>query len=295
MGGAEKALNVVNSTPDSKLYEYKLGIERITDDLVKFGLTKSQAKVFIYLGKYGSKTSPEVCKDLKLPRTETYHILNVLTNRGIVVSEFSHPAKFSAIEMETAIKIMVKTEQSKLSLLAEKEKEITQLWNKIPSFFNPTNQTESEKFQMLQGSPRIHTKMKNMISSAKDNCKLLCGSKDLSRFYYSNLLEGLNVDKLDSKLIISSETVIPEFLDSMKKSDIKILPHTMARNQCFLIKDDSELLIFLRNANFPAKEIFAFWTNSQSLIESIKLLFNYSWKNSKDVEPAKLIIPHRKT
>ena len=89
MGGAEKTINVVNSTPDSKLYEYKLGIERITEDLIKFGLTKSQAKVFIYLGKYGSKTSPQVCKDLKLPRTETYNILNILTNRGIVVTEFS--------------------------------------------------------------------------------------------------------------------------------------------------------------------------------------------------------------
>lgn len=290
MGGAEKAINVVNSTPDSKLYEYKLGIERITEDLIKFGLTKNQAKVFIYLGKYGSKTSPEVCRDLKLPRTETYHILNVLTNRGIVVSEFSHPAKFSAIEIENAIKVMVKTEQSKLSMLAEKEKEITQLWNKIPSFFTPSNQTECEKFQMLQGSPRIHNKMKNMISDAKSGCKLLCGAKDLSRFYYSNLLEGLNSTKIDSKLIISSETAIPEFMESMNNSKIKILPHIMARNQCFLIKDDSELLIFLRNANFPAKEIFAFWTDSKSLIESIKLLFNYSWKNSKNLEPVKLII-----
>ncbi len=77
------------------------------------------------MGKYGSKTSPEVCKDLKMPRTETYHILNVLTNRGIVVSEFSHPTRYSAIQMEMAIKIMVEAEQAKICILAEKEKEIT--------------------------------------------------------------------------------------------------------------------------------------------------------------------------
>lgn len=290
MDGAGKSINIVNSTPESRLYEYKLGIEKITEDLVKFGLTKSQAKVFIYLGKYGSKTSPEVCKDLKLPRTETYHILNVLTNRGIVVTQFSHPTKFSAIQMQKAIKIMVKTEQAKLSMLAEKEKEITQLWEKIPSFFTPSSQNEFEKFQMLQGSPRIHSKMKNMISNAKNNCKLLCGAKDLSRFYYSNLLEDFNSSKLDSKLIISSEAIIPEFLGKMNKSKIRALPAAMARNQCFLIKDDAELLIFLRNANFPAKEIFAFWTDSKSLIQSIKLLFNYSWKSSKSIEQTKLII-----
>ena len=292
MVGAEEPINIVNSTPDSKLYEYKLGIERITEDLVKFGLTKSQAKVFIYLGKYGAKTSPEVCKDLKLPRTETYHILNVLTNRGIVVTQFSHPTKFSAIKMENAIKIMVKNEQAKLNMLAEKEKQITQLWNKIPSFFTPPTQTESEKFQMLQGSPRIHSKMKNMISSAKDSCKLLCGAKDLSRFYYSNLLENFDSTELETKLIISSEAIMPAFIGKMNKSKVKALPPKMARNQCFLIKDDSELLIFLRNANFPAKEIFAFWTDSKSLIESIKLLFNYSWKSSKPLQESKLLIPN---
>ncbi len=290
MDGAEKSINVVNSTPDSNLYVYKLGIEKITEDLVKFGLTKSQAKVFIYLGKYGSKTSPEVCKDLKLPRTETYHILNALTNRGIVETEFSHPTKYSAINMEKAIQIMVKTEQVKLDMLAEKEKEITQLWNKIPSFFTPSSQTECDKFQMLQGSPRIHSKMKNMISTANNSCKLLCGAKDLSRFYYSNLLENLNSSKLDSRLIISSDAITPEFLGNLPSSKIKSLPHIMARNQCFLIKDDSELIIFLRNANFPAKEIFAFWTDSKSLIESIKLLFDYSWKNSKPIKQTKLVI-----
>jgi len=290
MDGAEKSINIVNSTPDSKLYEYKLGIERITEDLVKFGLTKSQAKVFIYLGKYGSKTSPEVCKDLKLPRTETYHILNVLTNRGIVVAEFSHPARYSAIQMEMAIKIMVETEHAKIGLLAEKEKEITELWNKIPSFFTPSCKPDCEKFQMLQGSPRIHSKMKNMILNAKVGSKLLCGAKDLSRFYYSNLLESFDSSTLDSKLIISSEAVIPEFMAKINKLKIKALPPPMAKNQCFLIKDDAELIIFLRNANFPAKEIFAFWTNSKSLIESIKLLFNYSWKSSKTIAQKQLMI-----
>ena len=290
MNGVEKPINIVNSTPDSRLHEYKLGIERITEDLIKFGLTKIQAKVFIYLGKYGSKTSPQVCKDLKIPRTETYHILNVLTNRGIVVSEFSHPTRFSAIKMEKAIKIMLKTEQAKLGMLSEKEKEIATLWNKIPSFFTPSTQKECEKFQMLQGSIRIHNKMKNMISNAREDCKLLCSAKDLSRFYYSNLLDDFNSTELNSKLIISSEAVIPELLDNLNKSKIKALPSSVAKNQCFLITDNAELLIFLRNAHFPAKELFAFWTDSKSLIESIKLLFDYSWKNSKLIDPAKLII-----
>jgi sugar-specific transcriptional regulator TrmB len=290
MNNTEESINILNSSPDSKLSEYKLGIEKITTELVRFGLTKTQAKVFIYLGKYGSKTSPEVCRDLKIARTETYQILNVLTSLGIVATEFSHPARFSAIPMEKAIKTMIKAEQAKVSILASKEGEIAKLWSEIPSFFTKSNEPEGEKFQMLQGSPRIHSKMKNMLLNAKMGCKLLCGAKDLSRFYYSNLIEIFESLPLDLKLIISSEATTPQFLQNMNNSQVRNGPKNMRSNQCFLIKDDDELLIFLRNANYPPRNIFAFWTDSKSLIDSIKILFDYSWENSTPIKHEKLII-----
>ena len=37
-------------------------LEKIRNELINFGLTKSQAKIFIYLGKYGSKASSEIAK-----------------------------------------------------------------------------------------------------------------------------------------------------------------------------------------------------------------------------------------
>lgn len=289
MDGEENSMNVMNSNADSKLYQYKLGIEKITEDLTAFGLTKSQAKVFIFLGKYGSKTSPQVCRDLKLPRTETYNILNILTNRGIVVTEFSHPTKFSALSIEKAITILIKTEQTKVNMLADKKQEITDLWTQIPNFFTKPSESENEKFQMLQGSPRIHNKMKTMISNAKVGCKIFCGSKDLSRFYYSNLLESFESSTADKKLIVSSDSPAVEIIQNMEISNIRHLPKKVGQNQCFLLKDDNELLIFMRNANFPPNSIFAFWTDSKSLIDSMNLLFDFSWKNSKKFKQEKLI------
>jgi len=290
MNESEKPLNIMNSNSDSKLYEYKLGIEKITADLTTFGLTKTQAKVFIYLGKYGSKTSPEVCKDLKLPRTETYHILNILSSRGIVVTEFSHPTKFSALQIEKAITILIKSEQTKVDMLEEKEQDIAKLWKQIPSFFTKSNESETEKFQMLQGSSRIHSKMGNMISTAKTDCKIFCGAKDLSRFYYSNLIDIFESLTVDKRLIISSDAIVPQIMQQMSISNIRNLPKNIGQNQCFLIKDEDELLIFLRNANYPTNEIFAFWTDSKSLIESMNLLFDFSWKKSKEINHERLIM-----
>jgi len=103
----EAEVTIFNSEPDSKMYEYKREMDIIHDELLKFGLTQNQAKVYMYLGKYGSKTSPEVCKALKLPRTETYSVLKALLNRGIIISEFKHPTKYSALPLSKAILTMV--------------------------------------------------------------------------------------------------------------------------------------------------------------------------------------------
>ena len=281
MRGEQEEITIFNSDSESTLHEYKIGIEHIQNELIKFGLTKNQAKVFIYLGKYGSKTSPEVCSALKLPRTETYHILNVLQNIGIVVSEFSHPAKYSAMPMEKAIATMVRTAQENVDKLATTEHEITKLWNKIPFFTIENKELQSEKFQMLKGTPRIHTKMREMLFNTKNECSLFCTTKDLSRFYYSNLLESTNSLAIDFKLILSPDQGIPNFVNKIPRTKIKIIPKNNENNQCFFINDNNEVLIFLRNANYPARNIFAFWTDSKSLIESMNLLFGYAWKNSK--------------
>jgi sugar-specific transcriptional regulator TrmB len=276
----QTATTIFDSEPDSRMHEYKIDLEKICDELLKFGLTKNQAKVFIFLGKYGSKTSPEVCKALKLPRTETYSVLNDLLNLGIISSEFHHPTKYSALQMDKAILTMVNAAQENVNKLAKKEIELAKLWNKIPSFDSTSNDAKLEKFQMLQGIPRIHNKLKEMIQDSKNEIRIMCTEKDLSRFYYSDILEKLGILPIDVKLIISPTQKIPRFVQAIDRSKIRLMPINNGDNQCFIVKDSDEVLVFLRNADRPTKNAFAFWTDTNSLMNSMKKLFDYSWINS---------------
>ena len=60
----ESQIEVFAAGKDSSLYEYKIKLDKIKNELVKFGLTQNQSKVYVYLGKYGAKTAPEVVKSL---------------------------------------------------------------------------------------------------------------------------------------------------------------------------------------------------------------------------------------
>jgi HTH-type transcriptional regulator, sugar sensing transcriptional regulator len=281
MKSTEQVITTVfDSEPNSRLHEYKIELEKISNELLNFGLTKNQAKVFIYLGKYGSKTSPEVCKALKLPRTETYNVLNELLNLGIISSEFHHPTKYSALAMNQAILTLVREAQENVNKLAKKELEVAKLWNKVPSFYSSSAEGKLEKFQMLQGVPRIQNKMKDMIKNAERKIKIICSEKDLSRFYYSDILEMIGNISVDMKLIISPTQKIPRFIQTIDSSKIRLMANNNEDNQCFIVKDSDEVLVFLRNADRPSKNAFAFWTDTNSLINSMNKLFDYSWQNS---------------
>ena len=46
----EMQIGVFSAGEDSTLFDYKMKLEKVQNELVKFGLTNNQAKVYIYLG-----------------------------------------------------------------------------------------------------------------------------------------------------------------------------------------------------------------------------------------------------
>jgi HTH-type transcriptional regulator, sugar sensing transcriptional regulator len=274
-------VNVFEAEPGSAMYEHKMNLQRVTEELLKFGVTANQAKIYIYLGKYGPKTAPEVFRALQLPRTETYFILNTLQSRGIINAELSSPTRYSALPLGQALSTLVNAEKEKLDLLAQQKKELTKIWDNIPSYVIETNETKSEKLQMVQGTGLIHSKIKDMIRNAKEEVLIFGSEKDLSRFYHADIIDSLSESLLHVRIILSPAQRIPSFLSEVNKKIIKVMPDSPTDNQCFVIVDSKEILFFLRNATHASHNLFGLWADSKSLIDSMHSLFDYGWENAE--------------
>jgi sugar-specific transcriptional regulator TrmB len=272
-------ISVFDSTPDTQIYEYKLSVEKVQAELSQYGLTSNQSKVFIYLGKYGAKTAPEVCKSLKLPRTETYHLLSALQNKGIVSATFQHPIQFTALPLSKAIWILVNSEKERIKSLEQMEKGLSELWENIPTFGSIRDEVD-EKFQMLQGANQIQSKITEMTDNFKDEFLILGSEKDFLKLYHGDFLESFVKSKQQFRLLSACSEKTVYIFDDLERKNIKKLAKDIQNNLCFFLKDDSELLFFTKNSNSTTAP-FAMWTNSQSMIYSMKLLFESLWVNSK--------------
>jgi sugar-specific transcriptional regulator TrmB len=273
--------SVFDSAPDSQMYEYKVSVEKVQTELLKYGLTANQSKVFIYLGKYGAKSAPEVCKALKLPRTETYHLLSALQNKGIVSATFQHPIQFNAITLTKAVWVLVNSEKERVKSLEQMEKGLSELWDNIPTFNSIQDEVE-EKFQMLQGSNQIHSKIVEMTDNYKNEFLILGSEKDYLKLYHGDFLESFVKSKQKFRLLSACSEKTTYIFDDLERKNIKKLSNDIENHLCFILKDNNEMLFFTKNAN-SVDEPFAMWTNSNSLGYAMKLLFESLWASSKSI------------
>ncbi len=256
--------------------------EEINDELQKFGLTPNQAKVFFYLGKFGSKKAIEIRRRLQIPRTEIYHLLNALQIKGLVLASFDHPTKFSSVPLDKAIFALVNAESERLNSLKKSEPILKKLWYSIPDMGKGLAEQE-EKFQTLKGGNQVNNKIIDMISLAENEFLILGCEKDFLKFYHANFLDAFENNSVNFNFLTTASEKSWYIFNNIDKSKVKKLPSGVKDNLCFLIKDEKEMILFVKKANDANNEVTAFWTNSESMIYSNILLFKNLWLKSKPI------------
>ena len=273
---------IFETDPDSTSNVHKQVIDELQIQFSKFGIPSNQSKVYIYLGKYGSKTAPEVCHALRLPRTETYRLLATLQSKGVISSTYAHPIKFSSLPLDKTIKLMVDMEKERVKKLEARKDEISKVWNSIPNFHNEPDVQKDDQFQILQGENQIFGKINDMIINTKREFLIIGNEKEFLKFYHANFLEPLNKSDIDLKVLTNSPERILYVFEEIDRTKVKKIPKAANCQCCYVIKDSEEVIIFMKNSR-SGKDTTAFWTNSQAMIYSKKLLFNLLWSKSKSI------------
>ncbi len=122
------ALVAIPKSSINNIGRYEKISNSIQEILQKLGLTQNESKVYLYLNKNGSKKAKEIAQNQKIPRTQTYHLLTALQNKGIVVVISDRITKFEVIELEKVLEILINNELKRIEDLQSMRSELSELW-----------------------------------------------------------------------------------------------------------------------------------------------------------------------
>jgi len=279
-------MNITNSmtvteTVEEGLFQSENPIHELNRMLVRYDLTPNQAKVYLFLSKIGVKTASEISKALKIPRTETYHLLSTLQQKGIIFSVFGKPTKFNAVGLEESLEILVNNEKNRINELDAGKSTLIKLWNIIPKYGEDEEETQDNKFQSLQGRNSILVKLEQMIKESKENILVLGTEADFKRFYFTEFTELLNKTKSELRILTDHTPDTPHIFESVSPKKVKKIEDKNREDFCFIIKDDSEVIFFI--SNNKVKDMLAVWTDSQAFVTTLRSLFSLMWKKSHHI------------
>lgn len=252
--------------------------KNIIEEISRFGITPDESKIYLFLSKSDPKTANEVSKLLKLPRTKTYNLLATLQNKGIVNTIFGKPNKFEAMPLENAIQFLLDSERNRIYELASTSKELLLSWNKLPSSNTKEEMLSGNRLQILQGKNSILEKIKQLIQTTKREILVLGSQNDYLRFYHTDFFKIIRNTKANLKILTSFSEKTKYIFDPLPSKKIKKFNENL-EDLFFIIKDDHEIIFFI-TLNQDNDNIIALWSDSKTLINSLKLTFNLIWSKS---------------
>ncbi|MFQ6134284.1 MAG: TrmB family transcriptional regulator [Nitrososphaerales archaeon] len=258
-------------------------LEKVKDDLVKFGLTPREAKIYLHLARFGPKKANKIAEELKTHRTETYHALTSLQNKGIVTATLERPISFVALPFEKAIEKIIRLEKERVTLAEKRSQYVFDLWRSLPD--NIDKEIPIKQFQIFEGIDQAYGKMNEMQRNIESEVYIMASKMNLSRLdqegYLDRLKDMAKKSGITIRLLVDRESEKQEVLKIMGDRSVRFLPANIRPVPHFILIDRKEMLFFTSKEDAPRKKISAIWTNYDVFTKALYIMFTKLWEDSR--------------
>ena len=104
-----------------------MSMERVISALTSFGLSRSEAEVYIYTANRGPQKAEDLAESLNFCKSTVYSCLKNLKKKQLVSKDH---ATYSALPFEEALDLLIAREKKQANHLQERKKRLLERWNK---------------------------------------------------------------------------------------------------------------------------------------------------------------------
>ena len=105
-----------------------MSLQRVLRMLEGFGLSRTDAEVYIYLAKKGPKSEKALANSLRLTKQELCRSLKNLQSKRAITVAIEKPALFSALTFEALLDLWTQASFEQAHAINETKKELLSKW-----------------------------------------------------------------------------------------------------------------------------------------------------------------------
>ncbi len=145
-------------------------------DLVSFGLTSLQSRVYLGLLELGTSEASRVSSAVGIVRPEGYRVLRELTGKGLVERHPSSPSRYTAIQPDRALSYLMNQHKERLALLERKYTELVKSLSKHPPKIEIA---QAARFSLIMGAGNVISRVQQLISECKHDYDVILSKHGL--------------------------------------------------------------------------------------------------------------------
>ena len=198
---ADWAKKRVLKTQSSDFHEF---LEKTAKELALFGVTNTQAKIYIGLNVLGVASASEIAFLSEVRREEVYRVMPQLEKIGLVTRKLETPRRFLAIEVKSAFETLISIKRKAM------EKEITNLRQKkveLIAQLKTTTKSKTEEqssTEVFSEHMSVMAKLVQMIKKAKRRIMLVSSLDEVGTVLVRKIEKTIEMGKnqISTQIII---------------------------------------------------------------------------------------------
>jgi sugar-specific transcriptional regulator TrmB len=259
--------------------------------LSNLGLNIGESEVYSFIARHPGLKCSEISKRIGKNRTIIFRTLRNLESEGMVERTANSPARFTVVPIGKILDLSIARKQNETILLKKSRKDLLDYWNSIKK---TKNHFCIERFAIIEGRKNIYPKMFQMIEKSKKEILIFISDTLMSNSVRLQLNECIlrKSSKKNVKIRLLNnaqdersfhnysglylrrrihDQVLESFLEPNLNYDIR-----------FVIRDCDDAIFFSRIGNNSEKstEEACFWSNSEAMINILRVLFEKLWVTS---------------
>jgi sugar-specific transcriptional regulator TrmB len=235
------------------------------EELVKYGLSEKEAKLYLFCLKKEEFSANELIKKISYPRATVYDILNKLSSKGFISSYLrGKTTYFKANNPEIFLK-----------QLDEKKLETERL---VKGLKKIKNSTESQvSVEILKGLSGVRAILDEIIQSSKE--VIVLGNEKDARQVILHHPENFRQKRLENKIKIKNLLEESSTARALKNDALSKVKHITE------LRKYTDVLMIYNNVVaqiIPGEEITIIKITSKEHAKNQRILFNLMWTQAKE-------------